>query len=111
MHYQKKINLDDIRYVKLVPVGSADPNRPLSEAGKQAQVDLLNQCLSGNPKGIIIGKQGAMIKKVGLQAREELESILGEKIFLELFVRVEKYWRNRKSKLQQLGYIQVENER
>ena len=43
MHYQKKINLDDIRYVKLVPVGSADPNRPLSEAGKQAQVDLLNQ--------------------------------------------------------------------
>ena len=56
MQYQKKINLDDIRYVKLVPVGSADPNRPLSEAGKQAQVDLLNQCLSGNPKGIIIGK-------------------------------------------------------
>lgn len=61
-------------------------------------------------KGIIIGHQGAMIKKVGQQAREELQNILGEKIFLELFVRVEKDWRNRRSKLQQLGYIQVENE-
>ncbi len=61
-------------------------------------------------KGIIIGKQGTMIKKVGQEAREELQNILGEKIFLELFVRVEKDWRNRRSKLQQLGYIQVENE-
>ena len=60
--------------------------------------------------GIIIGKQGAMIKKVGQQAREELQNILGEQIFLELFVRVEKDWRNRRSKLQQLGYIQVEDE-
>lgn len=56
MNHQKKVNLDDIHYVKLVSVGSADPNHPLSEAGKQAQVDLLNQCLSGHPKGTIIGK-------------------------------------------------------
>lgn len=61
-------------------------------------------------KGIILGRQGAMIKKIGQQAREELQNILGDKIFLELFVRVEKDWRNRRAKLQQLGYIQVENE-
>lgn len=60
-------------------------------------------------KGIIIGKNGEMIKRVGSAARAELELRLGNKIFLELFVRVEKDWRNRRSKLQQLGYIQVED--
>lgn len=60
-------------------------------------------------KGIIIGKQGSMIKEIGTQARKDLEGILGETIYLELFVRVEKDWRNKKSKLQQLGYIQLED--
>lgn len=59
-------------------------------------------------KGIIIGKQGSMIKEIGTQARKDIEGILGESIYLECFVRVEKDWRNRKSKLQQLGYIQIE---
>ena len=49
-----------------------------------------------------------MIKEIGTQARSDIEGILGEQIFLELFVRVEKDWRNKKSKLQQLGYIQIE---
>lgn len=61
-------------------------------------------------KGIIIGKQGRMIKQIGMLAREELEGILGDKIFLELFVRVEHDWRNKRAKLQQLGYIQTEIE-
>lgn len=61
-------------------------------------------------KGILIGKQGNMIKQIGMAAREELEMILGNKIFLELFVRVEKDWRNKEGKLKQLGYIQMEIE-
>lgn len=61
-------------------------------------------------KGIIIGKQGQMIRKIGMEARKELEDILGSRIFLELFVRVEKDWRNKESKLKQLGYIQMEDE-
>lgn len=61
-------------------------------------------------KGIIIGKQGRMIKQIGIDARKDIEGILGEKIFLELFVRVEKDWRNKKSKLKQLGYIPIEIE-
>ncbi len=61
-------------------------------------------------KGIIIGKAGSMIKKVGISARNDIEGILGENIYLELFVRVEKDWRNRKSKLQQLGFIQIDVE-
>ncbi|MFV0380261.1 MAG: GTPase Era [Anaerorhabdus sp.] len=59
-------------------------------------------------KGMMIGKQGKMIKEIGIRSREELEGILGESIFLELYVRVEKNWRNRKAKLQQLGYIPLE---
>ena len=55
-------------------------------------------------KGIIIGKNGNMIKNIGLNAREELESIFGNKIYLELFVRVEQDWRNKDNKLKELGY-------
>lgn len=61
-------------------------------------------------KGIIIGKQGKMIKQIGIDARKDIEVLLGEPIYLELFVRVEKNWRNRTSKLQQLGYIPIDIE-
>ncbi|MCF0111961.1 MAG: GTPase Era [Erysipelotrichaceae bacterium] len=59
-------------------------------------------------KGIVIGKQGKMLKEIGTLARGDLEMITGCKVYLELFVRVEKEWRNRRSKLMQLGYIQME---
>ena len=55
-------------------------------------------------KGIIIGKNGNMIKTIGKEAREELETLVGKRIFLELFVRVEKNWRNRERPLKELGY-------
>lgn len=61
-------------------------------------------------KGIIVGKQGSMIKQIGIMARKDIEGILGESIYLELFVRVEKDWRNKKSKLLQLGYIQIDDD-
>ena len=61
-------------------------------------------------KGIIIGKQGAMIKQIGERAREELETIMGGKVFLETFVRVEKDWRSRAKILNQLGYVETEFE-
>lgn len=55
-------------------------------------------------KGIMIGKQGSMIKAIGIDARKDLELILGKKVFLDLYIRVEKDWRNKMSKLQQFGY-------
>jgi len=61
-------------------------------------------------KGIVIGKQGALLKEIGQEARLECETILGKKVYLELFVRVEKDWRNRRSQLLQLGYIHPELE-
>ncbi|MEG0284245.1 MAG: GTPase Era [Erysipelotrichales bacterium] len=55
-------------------------------------------------KGIIIGKQGKKLKEIGVLAREELEAILGTKVFLETFVKVEKNWRNKQFQLNELGY-------
>lgn len=56
-------------------------------------------------KGIIIGKGGGKIKKVGIQAREDIEKFFGKKVYLELFVKVEKDWRNRENKLREFGYM------
>ena len=56
-------------------------------------------------KGIIIGKGGEKIKKVGIESRLDIEKFFGKKVFLEMFVKVEKDWRNRENKLKQFGYI------
>jgi GTP-binding protein era len=56
-------------------------------------------------KGIIIGKGGEKIKRVGIQAREDIEKFFGKKVYLELFVKVEKDWRNRDKKLKEFGYM------
>lgn len=55
-------------------------------------------------KGIIIGKQGAMIKKIGSLARRDIEKLLGDKIYLELWVKVQRDWRDKPSRLEDFGY-------
>ncbi len=55
-------------------------------------------------KGIIIGDKGSSIKKVGEQSRKECEAFFGKKIYLELFVKVDKDWRNNDSRLKSFGY-------
>lgn len=55
-------------------------------------------------KGIIIGHKGAAIKKVGIQAREELEKFFGKQIYIELYVKVNKDWRNNSYQLRRFGY-------
>ena len=58
-------------------------------------------------KGIIIGKGGSMLKQIGLLARQDIEQMLGKKVYLELFVRVEKDWRNKNRTLTELGYMEA----
>lgn len=53
---QWKITYEEIKYVKLVSVGSVNPNNPLSDNSREKQVELLNRCLNDYSKGIIIGK-------------------------------------------------------
>lgn len=55
-------------------------------------------------KGIIIGDKGTMLKKIGTQAREDMEQFFGKKVFLEQYVKVEPDWRNKIQRLKQFGY-------
>lgn len=61
-------------------------------------------CERESQKKIIVGRQGAMIKKIGSFAREELEVRLQSRVFLETFVAVEENWRNKNHQLKQFGY-------
>lgn len=55
-------------------------------------------------KGIIIGKQGSMLKKIGQEARKDIEVLLGSKVYLELWVKVKRDWRNKQAQLEKLGF-------
>lgn len=57
-------------------------------------------------KGILIGKGGSMLKKVGMQARANIERFFDKSVYLEIFVKVEPNWRNRDNKLREFGYIE-----
>ena len=57
-------------------------------------------------KGIIIGKNGKMLKDIGMEARQEIEDLLGEKIYLGLWVKVKDDWRKKKPFLKEMGYIE-----
>lgn len=57
-------------------------------------------------KGIMIGKGGTMLKRVGTAARKDIETFFGKRVYLELFVKVEPNWRNRENKLRSFGYIE-----
>ncbi|MGM0874306.1 MAG: GTPase Era [Bacillota bacterium] len=59
-------------------------------------------------KGIVIGKQGSMLKEVGKRARVDIEALLGSKVFLELWVKVQKDWRNKASQLRDYGFSEDE---
>jgi len=56
-------------------------------------------------KGIIIGHKGSKLKKVGTEARREAEAFFGKQLFLELYVKVDKDWRDKENRLKQYGYL------
>ncbi|MET0786611.1 MAG: GTPase Era [Paenisporosarcina sp.] len=59
-------------------------------------------------KGIVIGKKGALLKEVGMRARKDIEMLLGSKVFLELWVKVQKDWRNKSTHLRDFGFREDE---
>lgn len=66
-------------------------------------------CERKSQKGIIIGKQGKMLKRIGSSARSDIEELLKKKVFLETFVKVEADWRNREYYLKNYGYRPDQN--
>ena len=71
---------------------------------KLIDIDATIICERDSHKGIIIGKQGAMLKKIGSQARPEIEDMLGKKVNLKLWVKVSKNWRDNDNKVRGFGY-------
>ncbi|GIN70968.1 GTPase Era [Bacillus sp. J14TS2] len=59
-------------------------------------------------KGIVIGKQGKLLKEIGKRAREDIEKLLGSKVYLELWVKVQKDWRNKAFHLRDYGFTEEE---
>ena len=59
-------------------------------------------------KSIIIGKQGAMLKEIGTKAREDIEKMLGKKVYLNLYVKTLKKWRDKEKYLRELGFYEID---
>jgi GTP-binding protein Era len=74
------------------------------EGGRLLRIHATLQVERASHKGILIGRGGSMLKRIGTEARKELEEILGTKIFLGLFVKVERGWRNDPRKVQRLDW-------
>lgn len=68
-------------------------------------IDVTIYCERDSHKAIIIGKNGKKIKGVGKSSREEIERLLGSKVFMEIWVKVKKDWRDKESMLRNLGYM------
>ena len=67
-------------------------------------IDVTIFCEKASHKGIIIGKQGAMLRKVGEMAREDIEKYMGAKVFLQTWVKVKENWRDSQAQLRNFGF-------
>ena len=84
---QQHIEIQDISYIKMVTIGSINPNHPLSDQEKQKQIDELNRCLNESPKGRII----AFDRSVGQFVVGQHEFIM-EKITYHVGFKRKTYW-------------------
>ena len=89
-----------------LPYSSAVTVEKMDEVPKKGllSISAIIHVESGSQKGIVIGKRGTMIKKIGSVSRRELEKIFGCRVYLELYVRVEKDWSKDTMALRRLGY-------
>lgn len=76
------------------------------KGGKLVDIDATIICEKESHKGIIIGKQGAMLKKIGSAARYEIEELLGRQVNLKLWVKIKKDWRDSDFLIKNFGYDQ-----
>lgn len=89
-----------------VPHGIGVEIESITERPDKPMVDInaAIYCEKSSHKGIVIGKKGQMLKDIGMKAREDIERLLGTKVYLELWVRVKDNWRNDSNTLRTLGY-------
>ncbi len=93
---------------KEVPHGTAVAVESMKEEEGLTRIGAVIYCEKASHKGIIIGKGGEMLKRIGSYARSDIEKMLDKKVFLELWVKVKEDWRNSSSMLHELGYEETE---
>lgn len=98
-----KLLSDEIPHGVAVAIESMDESRD-----DLIKISACIYCEKDSHKGIIIGKNGKMLKKIGTYAREDLERMFECKVFLEVFVKVDAGWRNKAGSLREFGYTRDE---
>ena len=93
-------------YQKEIPYSAEVMVETFTEEQKLIRIRAVIFVERDSQKGIIIGKDGKLLKRVGSEARKDIEAFFDKKVFLELFVKVEKDWRNKENKLKLFGYQQ-----
>jgi GTP-binding protein Era len=93
-----------VNYDKEIPYSVEVAVEQFKENEKLIRINAVIYVERDSQKGIIIGQQGKMLKKIGTEARKDIEAFFEKKVFLEIFVKVEKDWRNKENKLKTFGY-------
>lgn len=94
---------------KEVPHGTAVEIEYMKEGETITKIGAVIYCEKASHKGIIIGKGGEMLKRIGSYARGDIEKLLDKKVFLELWVKVKEDWRNSNFLLNEFGYKDSED--
>ena len=93
-----------LNYQKEIPYSVEVEIESFREEVNKSSIRAVINVARESQKGIIIGHKGRMLKKVGTEARKDMEEFFGRKIFLELYVKVNKDWRDKPSMLKRFGY-------
>ena len=88
-----------------IPHGTAVTIERMLDRGRIIDIDAVIYCERETHKGMLIGKKGEMLKRIGTQAREDAERFLGAKINLQCWVKVKEDWRNREGLIKNFGYV------
>ena len=94
-----------LNYDKEIPYSTEVIVEKCDETEKAIHIMAVIYVERDSQKGILIGKGGEKIKRVGIEARADIEKFFGKRVYLETFVKVEKDWRNRENKLKAFGYM------
>ena len=88
-----------------IPHGTAVTIERMEDRGRIVDIDATIYCERETHKGMLIGKKGEMLKRIGTQAREDAERFLGTKVNLQCWVKVKEDWRNREGLIKNVGYV------
>ncbi len=94
-----------LTYDKEIPYACEVGVELFKESDNRIEISAVIFVERDSQKGIIIGKGGAALKRVGTLARKDIEAFFDKQVYLKLYVKVEKDWRNRENKLRSFGYM------